>query len=229
MISRQEAILKTQNAKDRDQEAKRRAQDPPSNVGQALQGASCHLQAVSDTPRAEAEILLMHVIGSSRAKLLTHPERPMLTAELEQYEELIDDRARGYPLPYLTGKDKAAPRDEVFYFSDDGDLTALRFRDWKLIFMEQRVEATLKAWFEPFVPLRAPLLFNLRRDPYERATLTSNTYWVWYIDHAFLLVPTQDYVAKFLATFKEYPPRQKAASFTIDQVMDMLQTPSGSR
>jgi arylsulfatase len=132
-------------------------------------------------------------------------------------------------LPYLTGKDKAVPRDEVFYFSDDGDLTALRFRDWKLIFMEQRVEATLKAWFEPFVPLRAPLLFNLRRDPYERATLTSNTYWDWYIDHAFLLVPAQDYVAKFLATFKEYPPRQKAASFTIDQVMDMLQTPSGSK
>jgi arylsulfatase len=95
--------------------------------------------------------------------------------------------------------------------------------------MEQRVEATLKAWFEPFVPLRAPLLFNLRRDPYERATLTSNTYWDWYIDHAFLLVPAQDYVAKFLATFKEYPPRQKAASFTIDQVMDMLQTPSGSK
>ena len=132
-------------------------------------------------------------------------------------------------LPYLTGKKKAAPRDEVFYFSDDGDLTALRFRDWKLIFMEQRVEATLKAWFEPFVPLRAPLLFNLRRDPYERATLTSNTYWDWYIDHAYPLVPAQDYVGQFLATFKEYPPRQKAASFTIDQVLEMLQTSGGSK
>jgi arylsulfatase len=132
-------------------------------------------------------------------------------------------------LPYLTGKDKTGPRDEVFYFSDDGDLTALRFRDWKLIFMEQRVEATLKAWFEPFVPLRAPLLFNLRRDPYERATLTSNTYWDWYVDHAFYLVPAQEYVGKFLATFKDYPPRQKAASFTIDQVLEMLQTSGGSK
>ncbi|MHC4740275.1 MAG: arylsulfatase [Planctomycetota bacterium] len=132
-------------------------------------------------------------------------------------------------LPYLTGKDDTAPRDEVFYFSDDGDLTALRFRDWKLIFMEQRVEATLKAWFEPFVPLRVPLLFNLRRDPYERATITSNTYWDWFIDRAFLLVPAQDYVGKFLATFKAYPPRQKAASFTIDQVLEILQTSGGSK
>jgi arylsulfatase len=132
-------------------------------------------------------------------------------------------------LPYLTGQEKKAPRDEVFYFSDDGDLTAMRFRDWKLIFMEQRQEATLKAWFEPFVRLRAPLLYNLRRDPYERATITSNTYWDWYIDHAFFLVPAQAYVANFLKTFKEFPPRQKAASFTIDQVLETLQTSGGSK
>jgi arylsulfatase len=131
-------------------------------------------------------------------------------------------------LPYLTGKANKGPRDEVWYFSDDGDLTAMRFRDWKLIFMEQRQETTLKAWFEPFVRLRAPLLFNLRRDPYERASLTSNTYWDWYIDHAFFLVPAQQYVGKFLATFKEFPPRQKAASFTIDQVLETLQTSGGS-
>ncbi len=132
-------------------------------------------------------------------------------------------------LPYLTGEAKKGPRDEIWYFSDDGDLTAMRFRDWKLIFMEQRQEATLKAWFEPFVPLRAPLLFNLRRDPYERASITSNTYWDWYIDHAFFLVPAQAYVGKFLETFKEFPPRQKAASFTIDQVLEMLQTSAGSK
>jgi len=122
-----------------------------------------------------------------------------------------------------------SPRKEILYFSDDGDLTALRYQDWKLIFMEQRVEATLQAWAEPFVPLRVPLIFNLRRDPYERAQLTSNTYYDWLIDRAFLLVPAQAYVGQFLETFKEYPPRQKAASFSLDQVMEKLQTSGGSK
>lgn len=126
-------------------------------------------------------------------------------------------------LPYLTGQTTDAPRDEIFYFSDDGELTALRYSDWKLIFMEQRVEATLQAWAEPFVPLRVPLIFNLRRDPYERAQKTSNTYYDWVLDHVFLLVPAQEYVGKFLATFEEYPPRQKAASFSLDQVMEKLE------
>jgi arylsulfatase A-like enzyme len=120
-------------------------------------------------------------------------------------------------------KNTPSPRKEIFYFSDDGDLTALRYIDWKLIFMEQRVEATLQAWAEPFVPLRVPLIFNLRRDPYERAQKTSNTYYDWLIDRAYLLVPAQAYVGKFLGTFKEYPPRQKAASFSLDQVMRKLQ------
>jgi len=126
-------------------------------------------------------------------------------------------------LPYLTGKEDKGPRKEIFYFSDDGDLTALRYKDWKLIFMEQRVEATLQAWAEPFVPLRVPLMFNLRRDPYERAQLTSNTYYDWLIDHAYLMVPAQTIVAKFLGTFKDYPPRQKAASFSLDKVLEKLQ------
>jgi arylsulfatase len=128
-------------------------------------------------------------------------------------------------LPYLTGKTNEAPRREIFYFSDDGDLTALRYNDWKLIFMEQRVQGTLQVWAEPFIPLRVPLMFNLRRDPYERAQLTSNTYYDWLIDHAYLMVPAQDYVAQFLATFKEFPPRQKAASFSLDDVMEQLADP----
>jgi arylsulfatase A-like enzyme len=132
-------------------------------------------------------------------------------------------------LPYLTGQEKEGPREEVFYFSDDGDLTALRYEDWKVIFMEQRVEATFQAWAEPFVPLRVPLIFNLRRDPYERASITSNTYYDWLLDHVFFLVPAQAYVGDFLATFKEYPPRQKAASFSLDQVMEKLQTAGGSK
>jgi len=131
-------------------------------------------------------------------------------------------------LPYLTGETDEGPRHEIFYFSDDGDLTALRYDDWKLIFLEQRVEATLQAWAEPFVPLRVPLIFNLRRDPYERSQKTSNTYYDWLIDRAYLLVPAQAYVGRFLSTFQEFPPRQKAASFSLDQVMEKLSEGAGS-
>jgi arylsulfatase A-like enzyme len=131
-------------------------------------------------------------------------------------------------LPLLTGKADKSDRKEVFYFSDEGDLTALRYVDWKLIFLEQPRKETLRAWIEPWKPLRVPLVFNLRRDPYERAYFTSNTYYDWMIDRAFFLVPAQAYVAQFLATFKEFPPRQKAASFSLDQVMEKL-TNSGGR
>ncbi|MCR9185479.1 MAG: arylsulfatase [Halieaceae bacterium] len=131
-------------------------------------------------------------------------------------------------LPFLTGEAETGPRREIFYFSDDGDLTALRYNAWKLVFLEQRVAQTLQAWQEPFVELRLPYIFNLRRDPYERAQITSNTYYDWMLDRAYLLVPAQDYVAQFLATFKEYPPRQKAASFSLDQVMEKLTTPAGN-
>jgi len=131
-------------------------------------------------------------------------------------------------LPLLTGGMDQSPRNEIFYFSDDGDLTALRYGDWKLIFMEQQAQGTFRVWMEPFVPLRVPLIENLRRDPYERATITSNTYFDWLLDHAYLLVPAQTYVARFLATFKEFPPRQKAASFSLDQVMEKLEIPAGS-
>jgi arylsulfatase len=131
-------------------------------------------------------------------------------------------------LPMLTGETEKSLREEIFYFSDDGDLTALRYGDWKAIFMEQRVEETFEAWANPFTPLRAPLIFNLRRDPYERAQKTSNTYYDWWVDHAFMLVPAQAYVGRFLATFKDYPPRQKAASFSLDKVMEQLSENNGS-
>jgi arylsulfatase len=82
---------------------------------------------------------------------------------------------------------------------------------------------------EPFVPLRVPLIENLRRDPYERADITSNTYFDWMIDRAFLLVPAQEYVGNFLMTFKDYPPRMKAASFSLDKVMEIITTPGGAQ
>jgi arylsulfatase len=131
-------------------------------------------------------------------------------------------------LPYLTGQEAKSPRQEFFYFSDDGDLTGLRYDHWKLVFMEQRATGTLRVWQEPFVSLRFPKLFNLRTDPYERAEITSNTYWDWVMDHIFLFVPAQQIVAQFLATFKEFPPRQKAASFTVDQVLEQLVSSSKS-
>jgi arylsulfatase len=133
----------------------------------------------------------------------------------------------GYDIvPLLTGEAEQSPRKEIFYFSDDGDLTALRYTDWKLIFMEQQAEGTFRVWMEPFVPLRVPLIFNVRRDPYERAEITSNTYYDWMLDRAYFLVPAQAYVGNFLATFQEFPPRQKAASFSLDQVMEKLVPPT---
>jgi len=132
-------------------------------------------------------------------------------------------------LPHLTGESEESPREEILYFTDDGDLSALRYNDWKLIFLEQKKWGTMRAWVEPFTPLRAPLLFNLRRDPYERAYRTSNTYYDWYLDRAFLMVPGQTYVAQFLATFEDYLPRQEAASFSLDKVMETLTSTAGAR
>ena len=132
-------------------------------------------------------------------------------------------------LPYLTGETKTAPRKEIFYFSDDGDLTALRYDEWKVIFLEHRYPQTLQAWAEPWTELRIPLLFNLRRDPYERANITSNTYWDWYIDRSFLMLAAGDYTTKFLATFEDFPPRQKAGSFTIGDARDKIYRAMGSK
>ena len=126
-------------------------------------------------------------------------------------------------LPYLTGEEEKGRRAEIFYFTDDGDLAALRYNNWKAVFMEQRATGTMQIWAEPFVTLRLPKLFNLRMDPYENADITSNTYYDWLLDHAYMFVPAQAYVGEFLETFAEYPPRQKAASFSLDQVMEKLQ------
>ncbi|MFV2069400.1 MAG: sulfatase-like hydrolase/transferase, partial [Pirellulales bacterium] len=132
-------------------------------------------------------------------------------------------------LPYLTGKTPNCPRESFLYCNDDQQLTGLRYDNWKLVFMEQRVRGTLRIWAEPFVSLRLPKIYNLRLDPYERADVTSNTYYDWLLDRAFLLVPAQDYVGKFLMTFKEYPPRQKAASFNLDEVIEQLKEGGGSK
>ncbi|MDT5152793.1 MAG: hypothetical protein QOI01_4526 [Mycobacterium sp.] len=127
-------------------------------------------------------------------------------------------------LPYITGATDESPRQHFFYVSDDGDLTALRYDNWKIVFMEQRAVGTLRIWLEPYTELRAPKLFNLRTDPYERADITSNTYFDWMIDRVWVFTPAQAYVAQMLQTFAEFPQRQKSASFNLDQVLAKLQS-----
>jgi arylsulfatase len=130
-------------------------------------------------------------------------------------------------LPYLTAQTKTSPRESFVYFNDDGELVSLRYDNWKFVFAEQRAEGTLRIWAEPFTTLRVPKIFNLRTDPYERADVTSNTYYDWLLEHVFLLVPAQAYVGQFLTSFKEFPPRQKAASFNLERVMEQLNQGAG--
>jgi len=130
-------------------------------------------------------------------------------------------------LPYFTGEAKEGPRKEMFYFTDDGSFSALRYGQWKLMFSEQRAHG-LEVWQEPLVTLRFPKLFNLRRDPFERADHESIGYGQWRFERIFLLVPAVAYVADFIATFKEYPPRQKPGSFNLDGVLESLQEGSGT-
>ncbi|HUL92672.1 MAG TPA: arylsulfatase [Burkholderiales bacterium] len=132
-------------------------------------------------------------------------------------------------VPYLTGQVAKSPRESFLYINDDQQLVALRYSNWKMVFMEQRIPGTLRIWAEPFVTLRVPKIFNLRTDPYERADITSNTYYDWLMDHVYLLAGAQDYVGEFLMTFKEYPQRQKAASFNLDEVMEKLKEGHGSK
>jgi len=124
-------------------------------------------------------------------------------------------------LPYLTGQVKQSPRDYYFYVSDDGGIMALRVRDYKLVFQVQRA-LTSNVWAEPFVHLRMPHLFHLRRDPFERADFNSQVYWKWLMEHAPYLYLAQAVVKQQLDDFVKYPPRQKAASFNLDSVMAQL-------
>jgi arylsulfatase len=132
-------------------------------------------------------------------------------------------------LPHFTGEEEKSPRPGFIYFSDDGDLVAVRYDNWKLVFAEQRMPGTVQIWAEPFVFLRFPKMFNLRTDPFERADITSNTYWDWVIDRVYLVYAGQAIVTKFLATFKEFPPRMKAASFSIDQVIAKMEEALSSK
>ncbi len=130
------------------------------------------------------------------------------------YRNYID----GYnQLDYLTGATNASPRNEFIYLNDAAEVVAIRVGDWKAVYLENRAEQ-LQVWREPFVHLRLPLLFNLRRDPFEKAQHNSNTYHDWMIDRAFVLVPLQAVASKFLMTLKDYPPSQAPGDWSLDSL-----------
>ncbi|MDH4096424.1 MAG: arylsulfatase [Betaproteobacteria bacterium] len=140
------------------------------------------------------------------------------------YKNYID----GYnQLDHLSGKAKASPRNEFMYVNDDGQVVAIRYDDWKVVFLENRGVA-FGVWREPFTELRVPLLFNLRRDPFERAQHNSNTYNDWFMDRAFIIVPLQGLAARFLKTMQDYPPSQTPGSFNLTKIEEQLKRGIGS-
>jgi arylsulfatase len=134
----------------------------------------------------------------------------------------------GYNLiPWLSGQTEESPRQEFLYWGDDGTLLNLRYGNWKLVFQEQRAHG-FNVWEEPFVQLRAPKIINLRMDPFERADHEGIDYERWRFERTFLLVPAQAYIGQWLASFKEFPPRMRPGSFSLDQVMEKLTQETGS-
>ena len=163
--------------------------------------------------------------------LLAAAGEPEIIAKLLEGHKIGDKKFKVHidglnMLPYLTGAEKEGPRKAMFYISDDGDILAIRGGDWKMVLMEQRAKQMM-CWAEPFVKLRVPKIFNLRRDPFERADENSNTYWDWMISHAYLLYAMQALVAGQIEEFKKFPPRQKPASFNLDAVMRQIQEAGG--
>jgi arylsulfatase A-like enzyme len=161
------------------------------------------LMAAAGDPEIKDKLLKGYQVGSKTAKV-----------HLDGYNQL----------PYLTGQQPNSARKEFIYFNDDGDLVALRYENWKFVFEEQRALGTMRIWAEPFTKLRVPKLFDLRSDPYERADVTSNTFYDFFLsDGAGPFIASQAIVAPFLATFKEYPPSQRPSSFSIDQLVENMQ------
>lgn len=126
-------------------------------------------------------------------------------------------------LPLLTGQTDKGARREFFYFTDNGDVSGLRFGDWKLVFAEQRGKA-LGAWQEPMVVLNFPKLFNLRMDPFERADLNSNSYDQWAFDRTFVGPVAQAIAMDYFLSLKDFPPQQRPASFNPDAILQKIES-----
>ncbi|MBL9165512.1 MAG: arylsulfatase [Planctomycetaceae bacterium] len=141
------------------------------------------------------------------------------------YKNYIDGANQ---LDYISGKTKESPRKEFMYVNDDGQIVAMRYQDWKAVFLENRGQA-FEVWREPFTELRVPLLFNLRRDPYEKAQHNSNTYNDWFLDRVFILAPMQRVAGQFLMTMKEYPPSQTPGSFNLQGIQKKIEATMSGR
>lgn len=160
------------------------------------------LMAAAGEPEIKEKLLKGHQAGSKSFKV-----------HLDGFNQL----------PYLSGQQDRGARKQFVYFNDDGDIVALRHENWKMVFEEQRATGTMRIWAEPFTKLRLPKLFDLRSDPYERADITSNTYYDWFMGNAGLIYGALAEVGVFLQTFKEYPPSQRPSSFSIDQMVEQMQ------
>jgi arylsulfatase len=180
--------------------------------------------------------------GSVRNGIVQHHDWLPTFLEMAGAPDVVDKLKKGYKaigrtyknhidgvslLDYVTDKRDDSPRNAFFYFSDDGDLLALRFDNWKVVFMEQRCHGTLQIWAEPFTKLRLPKLYNLRTDPYEFADVTSNSYYDWMIHSGFMALSAQAVVAKFMETFKEFPPVQRPNTFTVEDAHAKISQPPG--
>ncbi|MHC2068446.1 arylsulfatase [Bremerella sp. T1] len=158
---------------------------------------------------------------------------PDIKEKLMEGVELNGRKYRNHPdgynmLDYFSGKVEDSPRKEFIYVNDDGQIVAIRLGDWKAVFLENR-EKTLQIWREPFVELRVPLLFHLRRDPFEKAQHNSNTYHDWWLDRAFVIVPMQQVAANFLKSMADYPPSQTPGSFNLQKVQEQIENAARGR
>ena len=158
---------------------------------------------------------------------------PDIAERLKTGVELNGRKFRNYidghnQLDYLSGKSKESPRKAFMYVNDDGQVVAMRYDAWKAVFLENRGQA-FGVWREPFTELRVPLLFNLRRDPFERAQHNSNTYNDWFLDRAFVLVPMQQMAGQFLMSMKDYPPSQTPGSFNLEKIQKQIEGATGGK
>jgi len=126
-------------------------------------------------------------------------------------------------IPFFKGETKESPRKSFVYWNDDGQLVGLRYDQWKLVFAEQQAHGA-DVWRQPFTQLRTPKIFNVRSDPFEIGDHEAMDWNRWWVEHVFLLVPAQQYVAKFIGSFKEFPPSQRVGSFSLDAVLQALET-----
>jgi arylsulfatase len=122
----------------------------------------------------------------------------------------------------------ASPRKEFFYVNDDGQMVALRLGDWKAVVQENRASA-FQIWREPFTELRIPLLFNLRRDPFEKAQIDANVYHDWFLDRPYVIVPMQQLAGKFYKTLAEYPPSQTPGSFNLEKIQQQIENAASGK